>query len=34
LVIRTNQLLLMVEQSIDQEVKHSGKAIAIGSWDE
>lgn len=34
LVIRTRQLLLMVEQSIDQEVSHSGKAIVIGSWDE
>ncbi|KAF8861010.1 hypothetical protein BDZ45DRAFT_285149 [Acephala macrosclerotiorum] len=34
LVIRTRQLLIMVEQSIDQEVSHSGKAIVIGSWDE
>ncbi|CZR62790.1 uncharacterized protein PAC_12687 [Phialocephala subalpina] len=34
LVIRTGQLLLMVEQSIDQEVSHSGKAIVIGSWEE
>jgi len=32
LVIKTTQLLLMVEQSIDQEVNHSGKAIVIGSW--
>jgi hypothetical protein len=34
LVIRTAQLLLMVEQSLDQEVNHSGKAIVIGSWDQ
>jgi len=33
-VIRTKQLLLMIEQSIDQEVSHSGKAIVIGSWDQ
>ncbi|CZT12510.1 uncharacterized protein RCO7_07676 [Rhynchosporium graminicola] len=33
LVIKTTQLLLLVEQSIDQEVKHSGKAVVIGSWD-
>ncbi|KUJ10570.1 uncharacterized protein LY89DRAFT_689765 [Mollisia scopiformis] len=34
LVIRTKELLLMVEKSIDQEVSHSGKAIVIGSWDQ
>ncbi|KAH7314358.1 hypothetical protein BKA65DRAFT_411459 [Rhexocercosporidium sp. MPI-PUGE-AT-0058] len=33
LVIKTTQLLLLVEQSIDQEVQHSGKAVVIGSWD-
>ncbi|KAG4437931.1 hypothetical protein IFR05_006601 [Cadophora sp. M221] len=33
LVIKTTQLLLLVEQSIDQEVNHSGKAVVIGSWD-
>jgi hypothetical protein len=33
LVIKTTQLLLMVEHSIEQEVKHSGKAIVFGSWD-
>ncbi|KAG0649472.1 hypothetical protein D0Z07_4294 [Hyphodiscus hymeniophilus] len=33
LVIRTTQLLLMVEQSLDQEVRNSGKAIVIGAWD-
>ncbi|KAK2626388.1 hypothetical protein QTJ16_004650 [Diplocarpon rosae] len=34
LVIKATQLLLMVEQSVDQEVSHSGKAIVIGSWDQ
>ncbi|KAH8586433.1 hypothetical protein B0O99DRAFT_695480 [Bisporella sp. PMI_857] len=34
LVIRATELLLMIEQSIDQEVNHSGKAIVIGSWDQ
>ncbi|KAH6716609.1 hypothetical protein BKA61DRAFT_600076 [Leptodontidium sp. MPI-SDFR-AT-0119] len=33
LVIKTTQLLLLVEQSIDQEVNNSGKAVVIGSWD-
>ena len=33
LLIRTTQLLLMVEQAKEQEVNHSGKAIVIGSWD-
>lgn len=33
LVINTTQLLLLVEQSIDQEVQNSGKAVVIGSWD-
>lgn len=33
LVIKTTQLLLLVEQSLDQEVQHSGKAVVIGSWD-
>ncbi|KAH8805002.1 hypothetical protein F5884DRAFT_438694 [Xylogone sp. PMI_703] len=32
LVIRTTQLLLMVEESINQEIAHSGKAIVIGSF--
>jgi len=32
LVIRTSRLLLMVEQALDQEVNHSGKAIVIASW--
>ncbi|KAH8648746.1 hypothetical protein BGZ60DRAFT_390273 [Tricladium varicosporioides] len=32
LAIRTSQLLLMMEQSFEQEVKHSGKALVIGSW--
>lgn len=34
LMIRTTQLLLVVEQSLDQEVNASGKAIVIGSWDQ
>jgi hypothetical protein len=33
LVIRTTQLLLMTEQSVDLEVSNSAKAIVIGSWD-
>jgi hypothetical protein len=33
LVVKTTQLLLVVEQSLIEEVKHSGKAIVFGSWD-
>lgn len=31
LLVRTNQLLLHVEESQDQEVSHTGKAIVIAS---
>jgi hypothetical protein len=31
LLVRTSQLLLMVEKSEAQEVTHSGKAIVIAS---
>lgn len=34
LVIRTTELLLVVEHSLEQEINHSGKAIVIGSWDQ
>lgn len=32
LFIRTTSLLLKVEESLQQESNHSGKAIVIGSW--
>jgi hypothetical protein len=30
---QNNTASLMVEQSLEQEVKHSGKAIVFGFWD-
>lgn len=33
LVIRTTQLLLKVEESMDHEIAHSGNAVVLASWD-
>lgn len=32
LVVKSTQLLLMIERSREQELKHEGKAVMFGAW--